>query len=46
MVENNGTIFCPICGSYNVLYEFGSLMCQDCQWTWDPDEEEINIIKS
>ena len=44
MVESNGTIFCPMCGSYNIQYDFGVLMCQDCQWTWEPDEEEQVIL--
>jgi len=44
MVESNGTIFCPQCGSYNIQYDFGVLICQDCQWTWEPDEEEQTII--
>ena len=33
-----------MCGSYNIQYDFGVLMCQDCQWTWEPDEEEQAII--
>jgi hypothetical protein len=32
------------CGSYNIQHDFGVLMCQDCQWTWEPDEEEQVII--